>query len=373
VLAPGLGEEPEPALRLTLPGSPGAGRVEWDLRTPIATFRPLSASFSPLGAVRDAIAAGDEERVIPPVVVVPELFTGEVEIAVRANLPRPRTGLLDLGVTVMAPPNPPVRPQAAITSWHATDELDEGVVRLRLAPTEAVRYQCQTLVVLDDPVDAGPFTGPWTEHDDLRIDLTVDDFGVRFVTLGAEPALTALARLRVRIGWVQGAVARERIIDLDDAHAEVAVALPRTAEAPTIEIDAEPTAAGRTLHIGPLPLERLRLGLHSFPDYGPQAVEIEGRFPAVATPGEIVILDLLPESTADEADATRVVLTSLNPSRTWRYLATSPFEAGYRYRRRVGGTAMSWSPRMEPREPLVVDSDSGTSRVVAGGQREVSS
>jgi hypothetical protein len=370
VLAPGPRDDLEPTLRLTLPDGPGAGHIEWDLRTPIVTYRPLAASFSPLGPALDAIAAGDEERVIPPVAVVPELFTGEVEIAIRANVPRPRTGLLELGVTIVAPPNPPARPQAAIVSWQATDELDEGIVRLRLAPTEAVRFRSRTTVVLDDPVDAGPFEGSWTDHDGLRVDLTVDDFGVRFVTIGAEPALLDLARIRARIAWTVGAVARERVADLDEAHPELAVAIPLTADAPTIDVDAEPTTAGRSVHLGPLPLGRLQLGLHSFPDYGPQAVEIKGRFPAAATPDAIVVLDLLPESTPDEADATTVALTALNPTRTWRYLARSPFESGYRFRQRSAGAAGSWSPPLQPREPLIVDGEVGAPGIVMGGHGE---
>lgn len=370
-LTPDVGDDGEPVLRLAIPTPPGTGRMQWDLRSPTETFRPFTASFSPLVAAVEAIAHGREERVIPPVVVVPELFTGEVEIAIRANLPRPRAGLLDLSVTLTAPPNPPVRPQAAIESWQPGDDRDDGVVRLRFAPTETVRYLSQTLVVLDDPVDPGPFTGPSAEHDDLWVDLGVEDFGVRFVPLSAEPALLAIARLRVRVHWMQGDVERERTVVLDDAHPELAVALPWTVDAPTIDVQAEHVASGGTLHVGPFPLGRLHLGLHSFAEYGPQLVEITARFSLVAGAGATLVLDLLPESTADEADATRVALTKLSPTRTWRYQATSPFTAGYRYRHRKAGATSAWSPRMRPGEPLVLDGDAMATGVGPGGHDEV--
>ena len=349
---PGHGDEPGGSLHLALADVPGTGVMEWDLRSPIATFRPLTLSFSPLDAAFAAIAAGRSDEIIPPPVVVPRLALGAVEIAVRANLPRSRPAVLDIGVTVTAPPRPPIRPQAVVAAWSASDGSDHGVIRLKLAPSEPLRYRYQTFVVLDDTAE--PLAGISTESDRPRIDLGPDDFAVRFVTIGAEAALLELAALRARVRWTEDALERERTVVLDAAHPEVAVALPAAAGDPRVEIDAEPTPPGRALHLGPLPLARLQVGLHSFADYGPQALEIEGLFPDDPAAGPVLVLDLAAEQAADEA-ATTVALTRTSPRRTWTYLATSPFRSGYRFRRRIGGEPTSWSAPRLPREPLVVD------------------
>jgi hypothetical protein len=92
--------------------------------------------------------------------------------------------------------------------------------------------------------------------------------------------------------------------------------------------------------------------VHSFPEYGPHRIPIECTF---AEGQSLVTIDLLPEARPDAAEAITVIaLTRAQPRKEWGYLASSPFRAGYRYRRHAGfeGAVASWSEIQSPFDPL---------------------
>jgi hypothetical protein len=336
----------------------GSGRATWDLAEPELTFRPLVLTMNPLDAARAAIADSGLEVIVPAPVIVPPIAAGVHSVSITANLPENRPGVPAVGVTLRAPPAPPARPQAQIASAELTPPDDAAVVALRLAPTEPLRYLYRTFVMVEE--DSGPrrIEGEELESRDTRLRLSVDDFPVRFIVVEAGQDLREMAEIGGSCRWSTGEIS----FFIGPSARETSIPLPREAVDPVIEVHVRPREAGGVLTIGPLPARSLHLGLPSFPEYGPHVIRVACAFEE-ATPGsmaaDLVALDLVPEGREGESGAVGILaFTRAQPSKEWRYLSSSPFRAGYRYRIRSehdAGQLPPWSELQSPFVPLSID------------------
>lgn len=335
-----------------------SGQSIWDLAEPEMTFRPLVLGMNPLDAARQAIATAGLQAIVPPPVIVPPIASGVHAIRITANLPENRAMVPVAGVSLHAPAAPPARPQAQVASAELNPPDDAATVLLRLSPAEPLRYRYRTFVMIEETSGPRRIDGDEIDSSDERLRLSVDDFPIRLLVIEAERDLLELAEIAGSCRWSTGEVR----FTIGPSDRDAAVPLPREAAEPLLEIQARPREAGIPLTLGPLPARSIRLGLPSFPEYGPHAIEVVCGFDAPGA-AEIVAIDLVPEGREAEAGAAGTVALTRNQSRKeWRYIATSPFRPGYRFRVRSEGESLPWSDPQSPFAPLQVDA-----RVAAGG------
>ncbi|MEF3302051.1 hypothetical protein [Paenibacillus sp. GYB003] len=331
-----------------------SGRMEWDLSRPLETWRPLVLSFRPFDAAREGIRTAGIDTIAPPPIVVPALSTGMHQIDVTANIPGVRPGVAAIGVTLRAPPRPPSRPQAIAASAELVPPSDTAAVRLKLSPAEPLEYTYATFAILASTREVRQLGGQEIAAVGERLYLTPADFPVRFVPQAADKRLLELATVHGRCTWNEDGRTDSLTFELDEARTEAAIAVPVNASEATVEYEFRARKGDRVLKRGPLPLEPQLLGVHMFPEYGTHEIvlELDG-----TNAGPLVAVDLLPEDRPETAESIAVVaLTPDQPRKTFAYFASSPFHAGYRYRRHAdsGGIAGPWSAVRSPFERLLV-------------------
>jgi len=308
--------------------------------------------------VRDTIVSHGIEAIVPPPVIVPSIPTGVHSIRVTANLPEHRVKLPVAGVSLLAPAAPPARPQAQVVSAELGPPDDSATLLLRLSPAEPLRYRYKTFVMIEESTGPRRLDGAEIDSTDDPLRLSVDDFPVRLLVIEAERDLLEIAEIEGSCRWSAGEI-RFSIVASDGG---VAVPIPREAEAPVVEIQARPREPGVPLTLGPLPARSMRLGLPSFPEYGPHVVPVSCTFDEPLS-ADLVAVDLVADGRETEAGAAlTIALTRSQPRKEWRYLATSPFRPGYRFRIRSDGDRSPWSDARSPFAPLEVDA-----RVPANG------
>lgn len=295
-----------------------AGRVEWNLSEAVAVRRVIYLRLDALAAMQQLASAHGPESLFRER-VVPALQTGFVPVRVSANLPDVRVGVEQLGVKLAAPANPPLRFQAVAANVELLPPTDTAETVLRFSPAETPTFTATPVVYLRENGRLQAHEGTPISATGRHVALAPDTFPVRFVPIRADGALLALAELDVTCAWEGGTVACR----LNDQTPAAALAMPRTATA-TLTVVANPhTGTPQTL--GPMPARPLALGLFSFPAYGPHAIDVRATFPAGV---ELLAVELAPE----DGPTTTLALTPAQPAKPWRWLARSPFLAGYRYR-----------------------------------------
>ena len=169
--------------------------------------------------------------------VVPPLETGTRRVHVTANLPAARSGVISLGVDLVAPEHPPQRPQAVYQTMELVPPADTGVATLKLSmaePTRTVRH-----------VGGRRQRGHGREadsagvaHEGEALDLGVDDFPVRFISVAATAALLDLADVDRGLRAHHGETSVERRFTLSQETPEIALAGPRDADLEVIHVEA---------------------------------------------------------------------------------------------------------------------------------------
>ncbi|MBD2864931.1 hypothetical protein [Paenibacillus oceani] len=339
---------------LDISGTGGSGRMEWDLSQPLKTWRPLVLSLHPFDSARQAIRSVGIEAIAPPPIVVPALPTGLHQVDVSANIPGERPGVAAIGVTLRAPPRPPVRPQGVSVSAELISPIDTAAIRLKLTPAEPLEYTYSTFAILDNSRNSRQLDGPYLAASGDRLYLTPADFPVRFIPQAADKGLLDLASVHGRITWIEDGRTESLTFDLDEGRTESAIGIPSGASSATVEYEFRARKGDRVLKRGPLPLEPQLLGVFMFPEYGSHEIVVELDESNTAP---LVAIDLLPEERSESEKAIIVVaLTPEQPRKTVTYFASSPFHAGYRYRRHAGsdGKAGPWSDVRSPFERLIV-------------------
>jgi hypothetical protein len=319
------------------------GLQTWDLAQPQVTARTVVLTLDPLESARQLVQAQGLNAVLHET-IVPPLPTGTLAVTVQANLPAPLLGVLALGVTLTAPPVLPHRPQAKIASAELTAALEAGPLRLQLSPLEPPQYTVATYVILADAQGAEQLWSAEMPGQGDRLLLQPNQFPVNFITVGADRALLQQATLQGQCCWQEGDTARSQPFTLTGTQPLMTLALPKTALHPTLEFTARSIAGTQTRTIAPFPARNYQVGLHSFPEFGPQQVPITCEF---VDHRPFYAIDLQPEASTD---ISLLMFTPAAPEQVWQWLVSSPFQSGYRYRphRDPGLTVAEWSPDQSP-------------------------
>lgn len=345
----------------------GHGRTQWDLAEAEVTFRPWILEMNPLDAVRATIQTAGIGSIAPPPVIVPSLSLGMHTVVITANLPENRPGVPAVGVTLIAPPAPPARPQAQIASAEFEPPDDMASVTLRLSPSEPLAYRWRTFVMIEE--EAGPrrIDGQEFAGEGSRLRLSVDDFPVRFLVVEADGDLLAVAAITGRCVWATGEIP----FAIQDDSTATTIPVPRDAGNPAIEVHARARDGVGILTLGPEPARSIHVGFPSFREHGPHVVTVEAAFADAEPSGPdaegLVAVEMVADGREGDANAVSVLALTRGQSRKeWRYLATSIFRAGFRYRIRGGsgdGAAVPpWSESRSPFEPLRIDASVPSAR-----------
>jgi hypothetical protein len=331
-------------------------QIQWDLTQAAPALRPWALSLDPLEAPRAWAAAGHLDDLVQETTST-ALPVGLWDVAVYANLPPRREGVIAVGTTLRAPARPPLRLQDVVKSVDLQAPDDQGDIRLELAPTETLNYLCAPYVVLTTSGGVSRLDAAESPHDGGVLELSPGDFPASFVAVSAHPALLALASVQGHLDYkAADGLAVQVPFTLSTASPSTSVPLPRAATEPGLSIVANPAGGGTPLALGPLPAGALGLGLWSFPQYGPQHATVSVQFPD--SDGALAV-DLLPEGATEGADAmTSWLFTPQAPTREYRWFAGSPFHPGFRYRRNLtGGAVDAWSDVQSPSQTLLLVAD----------------
>lgn len=328
---------------LALPDAVPSGVVTWRLDDELLTWRPLVLQWRPLDVVQEQIA---KQGLAPffTQIDVPPLPSGVLEIAVVGNLPANRPNVLSIGAHLAAPPRPPMRPHPVQATATLTPPHDSSTVRLRLGPKEAPSYTVQPFVVVVTATDFLSLEGnAWTGQG-ATVELSVADYPVTFYGITGEPALLALARLTGELQWQAGEQQHRVPVTLDEQQPEVTIAVPQSAVAPTLHLQATALTDGQTLPVLPLPVADGYVTRWHLPGFGAHTI----RFIARQAPAEPFTIEVQTEDAAEAiTTSSRLLVRSDQPTAQWGYVVLNPFRAGFRYRRLP---ADDWSPFLSPLE-----------------------
>jgi hypothetical protein len=339
---------------LRLPAEPPSGSVTWELSQPLPTTRPLVLDLDPLAGVREFVAAHGTGTLVTRS-VVPPLATGELTVTVTANLPPVRLGVLELGIELVAPPRPPVRPQQSSAHAQLDPPVDTATLHLRLSPAEPPEFLSKAYAVVPGGGNE-PLYGPAISRSGSTARLDVADFPLTFVPVRADPAVLVLSTVHVRFQPGDAALPPQDA-ELDTTQPSVAFTQPAaTAGDGSLTVELRPLDGSPIMRLGPVGAAPLTIALALLPSYGPQEVTITGVFPE---PDGLVAVDLVPEGRPeDPAWISTVALTPARPEFSWRYAAASPFHAGYRWRRyRDTPPPEPWSDVRPAGAPLTVEAE----------------
>jgi hypothetical protein len=329
-----------------------SGQVSWDLSEPFLAPRALIASLDPFDAARqlvksEGIASFVKQTVVPP------LSSGTKRVHVSANLPSVRTGVLSLGVHLSAPPAPPRRMQAIQETLELIPPADAGVVTLKMSVAEPLAYEFATWAVVEQAGAIKRVENSRTSHNGETLDLSVDDFPLRFVTVEATEALLHLATIAgvCRGDGKEGPF--ERRFELTPDKPALGIGVPSEATLAPLQVEARGRGGSKLLRLTVEAAQSAQLDLTSFREFGPHRVKVECDFGEGAS--GFLAVDLVAEGGEESLGAVQTLaLTPAAPSKEWGYLASSPFSAGYRYRIHAasGDPPPPWSEVQPPAAPL---------------------
>jgi hypothetical protein len=330
-----------------------SGEVTWDLSQPLVAPRAVIASLDPFEAARqlvrsEGIASFVKQTVVPP------FSSGTRRIHVAANLPSVRAGLLSLGVHVSAPPKPPHRMQAIQETLELVPPSDTGVVTLKMSAAEPLAYEFSTWAITQRGGGVERLENPSRKHEDATLDLSVNDFPVRFVTIEASQALLALAAIAGICRGEANSGPFERRFELTPENPAIGIGIPSEATLVPLQIEARERPGSKLLHLTVEAAQSAQLDLTSFREFGPHRVKIECDFGG-ATSG-LLALDIVAEGSETSAAMQTLAFTAAAPEKEWAYLAANPFHPGYRYRvhSASGDSPLPWSDPQPPEHPLRV-------------------
>jgi hypothetical protein len=350
-------DDRQPYLTLNLAPVDKQFRV-WDLSQPLLTWRSVILSLNSLEAARTIVQTQGIDSVLRKT-TIPTFSTGILSVSVFANLPAHRPSILEVGVTLKAPPFLPFRPQASIATAELISPDDRAQLRLRLSPAEPPAYLATTFVVVEHAHGARKFKSAEVACQGDMLSLNPDHFPVTFLPIEAERSLLDLASITGVCHWIEESTPLEQSFELDRAQPAIALCLPRAITQSgeiqaTLDITARSRLTDQTLSLNAIPAKPLRLGLHSFREYGPQSVQIECQFDQATV---LMAIDLLPEDQPLES-VQIFSFTPDRPQRQWTYFVRSPFQMGYRYRLHAEDPSSPhpWSAVLEPFQPLLLSS-----------------
>lgn len=339
------------------PATVEGAMVHWDLSEAAAGTRGWVILFDPMSSIRAMTDASGVDALVS-YIAVPALQDGLWKIDLTTNLPSNRRGVALLGATVEAPARPPLRPVSISSDVTFEEPADEASFELHLAMREPLQFNVTPYVVFADAQAVHQDIGATRALTAAWVQLQQGDFPVRFLFVSADSRVLALADVAVGVSYSFNGRTHQQSVTLTAAAADVAVGLPRGAANVSTSLNATAHDGGAVLPIAPPSGDRIRIDLTSFKEYGAQTATIEC---AIAAGDAPLFLDLMPESLLVNVGATpaKVLLTSDQPSTSWTYLATSPFQAGFCYRISAGtGTPPgAWSKAVSAQNVLMLAAD----------------
>jgi hypothetical protein len=329
-----------------------SGTVTWDLSEPLAAPRAFVAALDPFEAARQLVSREGIKAVVKQT-TVPPIAGGTHRVHVSANLPPARGGVISLGVDIDAPENPPHRPQAVHQTVELVAPADAGVAILRLSSAEPVAYRYATWAIVEQSGTVQRLNRSATPHEGETLDLGVDDFPLRFLTIGASQAVLDLANvIGVFVGRTPDGLFQRRF-ELTSDTPEIGMGTPLDARVETVSIEAHERHGSKVLRMTLPGAQSTRIDLSSFAEFGSHRVVVQGNFGGV--PAGLLAVDLVPEGREEEPHAIETLAVTTSAAvKEWRYIATSPFRSGYRYRRHAdsGMPVEPWSEVRLPDVPL---------------------
>lgn len=339
------------------------GRFRWDLGEAIDVRRSFFYELDLVNAAHRVLEALGRNGLVEEI-IVSEMDSGVLPVSVLANLPRERVGMLEMGVTLHAAPNPPKRVHSIQESVRFMPPDDQDDVVLRFAPTEDPLYQVTPYAILRTGRGITRLSENEYQERGTRLFMGPDDFPLRFVRLDTAPGLRALAPVKATVRWKErkadGQEARQQV-QLDGERTTAAIALPRNTQ--EAELLIELTKGDQTVTLDPLPAEDIYLDLPLFPGYGSKTVEIHCEF---ARGVSVYALELQQETEPEDPEQQTVTLTfaTSQSTRMWSYFADSPFAVRYRWRPLADeNEPLPWSAWRSPREPLHVRAEASTGNI----------
>ena len=328
------------------PAAMAAGRVQWNLADALLAPRLLTLEADPLGPLRTLPAGELHDRVVRRF-DVRALASGWRCLSVRANLPPRRVGLVSAQVEVQVPAKPPARmftlkATAPLASSDKPVSLD-----LRLSPSEPLAYQWQANAVLLSDGRAETLKGPLRSGEREHLLVGIDDFGLRWLPVEAEPAFLGEADIEVECFGTRKGKPWSARVTLDVARPELAFAVPFDVDDAAIRAVARARRDGAQRAMAPLAADSLRLDAFSFEGSGSRELALSCEFDDDARQCAI---EIAPEDGIDDpARRKRVSFLRTRPQQSFGWLALSPFRGGYRWRWHAQAP---WSPVLQPDAPL---------------------
>lgn len=365
-LVPGAGPGDPPLIELDAGVDAQTVNREWTLGEPVPVPRYWTLTLDPLQGLR-AAAGGQGLAKLVREVTVPPLALGLWSVAIAANLPSVRVSVPAIGVTAAVPAAPPLRPIAINQSLNFEAPDDTGTLNLRLAPEEPLRYSLTPFALIATEGSVRRYTGTERQFAESWVQLQAADFPVTFAHLTASARLLKLADLSGTLSYTLDGKSLQQAITLTAVQPDMAVAVPTEASDACVALSATPKDGGAALAMPPQPPGRLHIDVTSFPEYGPHSVELQCRF---AGRSGLLAVELVGEDdVADPGAVATLAMTSEQPSASWGYVASSPFRAGYRYRKAaaMGEPPGPWVAVPSPVEPLVLAPDGTRVTTTAAG------
>ncbi len=335
------------------------GTIAWDLSLPALAYRQWVLELDATSDLRAAVAKNGLDFFVKEI-VAPPLEAGVYSIDVTANLPPNRNGVPAIGANIELAANPPFRPASSSVQVVLAEPSDRASAVLHLSPGEAFGYGVRSFALLAVPgalpveLDA-PAARPCS---DAWVTLTADDFLVTFAHVTAADRLLALATLTVALQYTYGGRIAAQQFTLTPATPSLSVGIPREAVDASLQLSAQPNDGGAPLALAPTQPGRINVDLPLFREYGPHTIEVRAD---LGSADGALVLELQSEAQSADAAATPdlLMLTAMQPSSTWGYVAASPFHPGYRYRRSAAppAPAAAWSPILSPFQPLLLGAD----------------
>lgn len=329
-------------------------KIVWDLSQPRVVPKIFILTLNPFEEARRVVESQGVQSVLHET-VVPPLDTGFEILLVSANLPPGIQGVRLLGVHLVAPPRPPhrVHPLTASRQFNQPGEIHR--IDWRYSPMEPVEFEYKTFVI-PGGVSFEQILGQPTRHTGNYLNLSVADFPLAFVPLSASELLLREATVHstCRYPDAGGGGQAEIAFELTAAQPSITLALPKeVAGQARLLMEAVSLEDGTRLVLGSFPARGIRLDLISLAQYGPHTIEIEVVFDQLLP---LVAIDLLPEGRPETPDhLSTLALTPEKPASHWSYFVSSPFRAGYRYRKRgLDATTGAWSTVLSPSERLTL-------------------
>ena len=223
---------------------------------------------------------------------------------------------LSLGVHLSAPPAPPRRMQAIQETLELVPPADAGVVTLKMSVAEPLAYEFATWAVVEQTGAVKRVENSRISHGGETLDLSVDDFPLRFVTVEATEALLNLAAIAgvCRGDGKEGLF--ERRFELTPDKPAVGIGVPSEATLAPLQVEARGRGGSKLLRLTVEAAQSAQLDLTSFREFGPHRVKVECDFGEGAS--GFLAVDLVAEGSEESPGAMQTLaLTPAAPSKEW--------------------------------------------------------